>query len=247
MRYKKRYNDYYEHNNLFQTINYFKMKNILFSTLVSLAFHSAAVAQKTTPFMVDAAKSTFKWTAKKVTGSHWGNLKFTDGVINVENGVVKTGYVNTDMNSIEVKDLEAAKGGDKLTGHLKSEDFFNVAKNPTAKLAIKSTTAAAGGGLTCVGDLTIKGITNEITFPATVSFMDNVMIASADFKIDRTKWGIKYGSGSFFSDLGNKAIDNDFEISVKLEAASEKVAPPPAETPKPAKAKSKTRKVQKAH
>ena len=221
------------------------MKSILFSTIVLFALSSAAFAQTTTPFVVDAAKSTCKWTGKKVTGSHWGNIKIASGVIYAENGNVKNGSVQIDMKSIEVKDLEPAKGGDKLLGHLKSEDFFSVDKNPTAKLDIKSVTAAANG-VTCVADLTIKGITKEITFPATIAYMDNVMIVSADFKIDRTKWDIKYGSGSFFSDLGNKAIDNDFEVSIKLEAASEKVAPPPAETPKPAKAKSKTRKAQKS-
>jgi polyisoprenoid-binding protein YceI len=219
------------------------MKNVLFSTIVLFAF-SSAVAQKTqtqtvtTPFVVDAAKSTFKWTAKKVTGTHWGNVKVASGVIYTENGNVKNGNVTMDMNSIETKDLEPAKGGDKLTGHLKSEDFFSVAKNPTAKLEIKSVTAAATG-VTCVADLTIKGITKEITFPATISYMDNVMVAKADFKIDRTKWDIKYGSGSFFENLGNKAIDNDFEVSVTIEAVSEKPAPPveakPAKAAKPPK------------
>ncbi len=228
------------------------MKSILFSTIALLAFSSVAVAQQTqtqtTPFVVDAAKSTFKWTAKKVTGTHWGNVKVANGVIYTENGNVKNGNVTVDMTSIEVKDLEAAKGGDKLTGHLKSDDFFSVEKNPTAKLAIKSVKAAASG-VTCVADLTIKGITKEITFPATIAYMDNVMVATADFKIDRTKWDIKYGSGSFFENLGNKAIDNDFEVSVKIEAVSEKPAPP---AEKPAKAATKppkknTRKAAKSH
>jgi polyisoprenoid-binding protein YceI len=226
------------------------MKNFLFSTIVLFAFSSVAVAQKmdtkTTPFVVDAAKSTCKWTGKKVTGSHWGNIKVANGVIYTENGNVKNGNVNIDMNSIEVKDMEAAKGGDKLLGHLKSDDFFSTAKNPTAKLEIKSVTAAASG-VTCVADLTIKGITKEITFPATISYMDNVMIVAADFKIDRTKWDIKYGSGSFFENLGNKAIDNDFEVSVKIEAVSEKPAPPPAEAKPTKPAKKSTRKVQKTH
>jgi polyisoprenoid-binding protein YceI len=229
------------------------MKSVLVSTIVLFAFSSAAFAQKTqsqtTPFVVDAAKSTFKWTAKKVTGSHWGNIKVASGVIHTENGNVKNGNVTMDMNSIEVKDLEPAKGGDKLTGHLKGDDFFGVEKHPTAKLEIKSV-AAAASGVTCVADLTIKGITKEITFPATIAYAENVMIATADFKIDRTKWDIKYGSGSFFENLGNKAIDNDFEMNVKIEAVSEKPAPPPAEA-KPAKAakpaKKNTRKVQKSH
>jgi polyisoprenoid-binding protein YceI len=223
------------------------MKNFLFSTIALCAFSSSAVAQ--TPFIVDATKSTFKWTAKKVTGSHWGNAKVSNGILYVENGNIKNGNVTMDMNSIEVKDLEAAKGGDKLAGHLKAEDFFNTAKHPTAKLTLKTVTAAEGGGVTCVGDLTIKDITKEITFPATVAYVDNLMTATADFKIDRTQWDIKYGSGSFFENLGNKAIDNDFEVSVKIEAASEKPAPPAAVAPtKTTKStKKNTRKVQKSH
>ena len=220
------------------------MKSVLLSTIVLFAFSSVATAQKTqaqsTAFVVDAAKSTFKWTGKKVTGPHWGNAKVANGVIYTENGNVKNGNVTIDMNSIDVKDLEPAKGGDKLAGHLKADDFFSVEKHPTAKLEIKSVTAAASG-VTCVADLTIKGITKEITFPATIAYTDNVMVATADFKIDRTKWDIKYGSGSFFENLGNKAIDNDFEVSVKIEAVSEKPASPPAEA-KPAKATAKPKK-----
>jgi polyisoprenoid-binding protein YceI len=232
--------------------NSVKMKSVLFSTIALLTFSSVATAQtqaKSTPFVVDAAKSTFKWTAKKVTGSHWGNVKVASGVINTENGNVKNGNVTIDMKSIDVKDLEAAKGGDKLAGHLKGDDFFAVEKHPTAKLEIKSV-AAAASGITCTADLTIKGITKEITFPATVGYADNVMTATADFKIDRTKWDIKYGSGSFFENLGNKAIDNDFEVNVKIEAVSEK--PAPAAEAKPAKGAAKptkknTRKVPKTN
>jgi polyisoprenoid-binding protein YceI len=226
------------------------MKNFLFSSIVLFAFSSVAVAQKaqtqSTPFVVDAAKSTIKWTGKKVTGTHWGNIKVANGVIYAENGSVKNGNITIDMNSIEVKDLEPAKGGDKLVGHLKADDFFGTAKYPTAKLTLKSVNAAEGGGVTCVADFTMRDITKEINFPATIAYTDNIMFVSADFKIDRTQWDIKYGSGSFFDNLGNKAIDNDFEVSVKIEAASEKPAPPPAAT-KPAKTKKSTRKVQKSH
>lgn len=218
------------------------MKSILFSTAVLLALTTTVQAQ-VTPFKVDVAKSTFKWTGKKVTGSHWGNVKLSDGVINAEKGAVKNGNFTLDMNSLDVKDIPAEKGAGKLAGHLKADDFFSTEKYPTARLVLKSVTSD-GGSATCVADLTIRDVTNEISFPAIIGIADNQLTATADFKVDRTKWGIKYGSGSFFKEIGDKAIYDDFEVSVNIVAASDKpAAAAPAATDKPKK--KNTRKVQK--
>ncbi|MEO0040925.1 MAG: hypothetical protein RL329_373 [Bacteroidota bacterium] len=223
------------------------MKSILFSTAVLLALTTTAAQAQVTPFKVDVAKSTFKWTGKKVTGSHWGNVKISDGVINAEKGAVKNGNFTLDMNSLDVKDIPADKGAGKLAGHLKADDFFATEKYPTAKLVLKSVTSD-GGSATCVADLTIRDVTNEISFPAIIGIADNQLTATADFKVDRTKWGIKYGSGNFFKELGDKAIYDDFEVSVNIVAASDKpaakpAAAAPAATDKPKK--KNTRKVQK--
>ena len=117
-----------------------------------------------------------------------------------------------DMTSIVVTDLEAGKGKEKLEGHLKSADFFGVESNPTSKLVFTSVKPMNDNSYTVTGDLTIKGITKPVTL--VVSMFENK--ASATLKIDRTKYDIKYGSGSFFDNLGDKAIYDDFDLVVDL-------------------------------
>ena len=108
---------------------------------------------------------------------------------------------------------------DKLLGHLKSEDFFGVEKNPITKFDITKIDYTTPKNANITGNLTIKGITNSITFPATVSVKGKTFTAEAkQVIIDRTKFDIRYGSKSFFN-LGDKAIDNDFELSIKLVAS----------------------------
>ncbi|MEP0305210.1 MAG: YceI family protein, partial [Maribacter dokdonensis] len=103
-------------------------------------------------------------------------------------------------------------GKEKLEGHLKSADFFGVESNPTSKLVFTSVKPMNDNSYTVTGDLTIKGITKPVTL--VVSMFENK--ASATLKIDRTKYDIKYGSGSFFDNLGDKAIYDDFDLVVDL-------------------------------
>jgi polyisoprenoid-binding protein YceI len=182
-------------------------------------------------FTVDATKSTFKWTGKKVTGSHWGYIKFSNGSLSVDNGVLKGGSFTVDMNSMDCQDLQGEYAG-KLLGHLKADDFFGTDKFPTSTLAIKSATAKGNNAYDVVADLTIKGVTKEITFPATVAIAGNSATATANFMVNRTQFGIKYGSGSFFDNLGDKAINDDFAVEVNLVANAPvaAVAAPKAKT-----------------
>jgi polyisoprenoid-binding protein YceI len=125
------------------------------------------------------------------------------------------------MTSINVTDLQGEYKG-KLEGHLKSDDFFSVEKNTKSVLTIKKVEAIKGSktaeNFNVTADLTIKGITNEVSFPAIIIVKGNTVTANADFNIDRTKWDIKYGSKSFFEGIGDKAIDNDFNIKVRVVA-----------------------------
>ena len=203
------------------------MKKVFFLfSVISVALMSFTVAPKPTVYNVDAAKSTFKWTGKKVTGQHWGNINFSSGQVSVDGNNIVGGTFSVDMNSISVKDIPADKGGDKLLGHLKSDDFFGVAGHPTTTLVIKKATAKGGNSYDVVADLTIKGTTAEVTFPATITKDAGSLSAQASFKINRTKYGIKYGSGSFFDNLGDKAISDDFEVEVNIAAVA--AAPAPA-------------------
>jgi polyisoprenoid-binding protein YceI len=170
---------------------------------------------------VDAKASTLKWHAKKVTGEHFGTINVAGGNVTVDKGMITGGAIEVDMTSINVTDLQGEYKG-KLEGHLKSDDFFSVEKNTRSVLTIKKVEAIKGSktaeNFNVIADLTIKGITNEVSFPAIIVVKGNTVTSNADFNIDRTKWDIKYGSKSFFEGIGDKAIDNDFNIKVRVVA-----------------------------
>lgn len=201
---------------------FFKMKkSILFSLFAFVALTSATLL-KPASYNVDVTKSTFQWTGKKITGSHWGYIKFSSGSVTVDKNAVVGGSFEVDMNSMDCQDLKG-EYGQKLLGHLKADDFFGTDKFPKSTLTIKSVSAIAGAkagenNATVVADLTVKGQTQEITFPATINVTPKEVTAVADFNINRTKFGIKYGSGSFFSNLGDKTIYDDFNVKINLVA-----------------------------
>ena len=207
-----------------------------------------------TSFKLDAAKSTFKWTGKKVTGTHWGYIKFSDGTLAIENGALIGGSFNVDMTTMDCQDMPADKGGAKLLGHLKSDDFFSAEKFPKSTLVIKSVTAKGNNQYDVKADLTIKGISNEVAFPTTVAITGNSATATASFDVDRTKYDIKYRSGNFFENLGDKAIENNFTVDVNLvavtdapvAAAAAKATPAVKKAKKRKKVAVKTEKVEKA-
>ena len=182
----------------------------------TLAF--TPIKPKESVYKVDAEKSSIVWTGKKVTGEHTGNIKLSGGTL-LDNGKSLTsGNLKFDMASITCNDIKDAEYNGKLLGHLRSDDFFSVDKHPTSAIVISNVKPLSGTQYEITGKLTIKGITNEISFPATISKKENVLVAIADVKIDRTKFDIKYGSGSFFEGLGDKAIDNEFSMKVNLVA-----------------------------
>lgn len=165
-------------------------------------------------YTVDAAKSTITWLGKKVTGSHNGTITLKSGSLDVDGKNVTGGTFVIDMTSIKDAD-----GSEKLEVHLKADDFFGSAKFPTSTFVITKVTGAAAN-VTVEGNLTIKGITKPLSFPATLAFNADGTVSALAGKIsvDRTKYDIRYGSKSFFDSIGNKAIDDNFEIGVKLVA-----------------------------
>ncbi len=171
-----------------------------------------------TAFLVDNQASKLVWTGKKVTGSHTGNIALSTGSLQVANSKLKSGSFEIDLNSLTVTDLTDKNYNAKLVGHLKAEDFFGVEKFPKAKFVTTSVVAKGGENYDITGKLTIKGITNEVKFPATVKVEKSKVSAHAKIIVDRTKYDIKFGSKNFFENLGDKAIDNDFELDVNLVA-----------------------------
>ena len=163
-----------------------------------------------------------KWTGSKLTSSHWGTIDLVSAVAEINDTLDKGTFV-LDMNSIKSGDLEGP-GAEGLINHLKSEDFFDVANHGTAILEVKGAEKKDGEDrYEMTANLTIKGITNEILFDAVVKANEEGDIVSeSDITIDRTKWDIRYGSGKFFEDIGDKLIKDEvsFEVSVVLTGAA---------------------------
>jgi len=195
------------------------MKKITLLLAFMGLFVFGAFAQK--DLKVDVKKSTMVWVGKKVTGEHTGNLSIKQGTLKTDGTKLTGGNFTIDMNSITCTDITDAKSNSGLVGHLKNDDFFGVAKFPTANFKITNVSPIAGAAAgapnyNITGDLTIKGVTQSISFPAVVTVNKKEATAKADVKIDRTKFGIKYGSGSFIDNLGDKAIDNEFLLKLDV-------------------------------
>ena len=189
------------------------MKNLKTIALALIVALGSLNASAQTNKKIDTQKSTINWVGKKVTGQHSGTINFTEGTIVLNGKSIRGGSFTVDMTSINTTDLEAGKGKEKLDGHLKADDFFGVEKYNTAKLEIKLISDNGDGTFNVTDNLTIKDQTNPVNFVLKSTGKNS---ASASLKVDRTKYGIKYGSGSFFDGLGDKAIDNEFELNVNL-------------------------------
>lgn len=204
---------------------------VLALTLASPSF-AATPAKKVAPaakaelkLPVDTAASNLKWVGKKVTGQHDGKISLKSGEFQVKGQELTGGTFEIDMNSITVEDIkDDKKANASLVGHLKNDDFFGVDKHPTTKIVIKKVTPLkkpeATKSHTVAADLTIKGKTLPVEFPALITVKGEAVQAKALVEVDRTKYDIKYKSGSFFKDLGDKVINDVFtvELDVKSKA-----------------------------
>lgn len=161
---------------------------------------------------VDAAESSITWLGKKVTGEHTGTIDLKSGELKLDGGAIAGGQFVVDMTSIKNTDLTDAEWNGKLVGHLKSDDFFGVETYPEAKLVITKKAAFSGDKATVTGDLTIKGATHPVTFDVT----KDGKTYTAEITVDRSKYDVRYGSKSFFDNLGDKVIYDEFYLTVKL-------------------------------
>ncbi len=175
--------------------------------------------KKEITYSIDIKTTTASWLGKKVTGQHDGKINISKGKVVSDGQNITGGTIEFDMNSITDNDLTDKTYNDKLIGHLKSDDFFSVAKNPTSKFEITKV-LKQDKDYNVTGKLTIKGITNEISFPALIKMDEKTMVVVAKIMVNRTKFDIKYGSKSFFENIGDKAISDDFELNVNVEAHS---------------------------
>jgi polyisoprenoid-binding protein YceI len=187
-----------------------KMKRIALISFVIIVFSSLSIlAQKTE---VNLEKSTLEWFGKKVGGKHHGEIQLKSGYLEVQGDRITNGVIVVDMTSITNTDLENEEYNQKLVGHLKSDDFFGVEKYPTSKLVVSEGSDFTNGKATIRGEITIKGTTEPISFD--VEKKDNTY--TAKLSIDRSKFDVRYGSPSFFNNLGDKAIDDIFTLEAQL-------------------------------
>jgi polyisoprenoid-binding protein YceI len=170
-------------------------------------------------YALNLEDSSIRWDgAKAVGGAHFGSISASEGALMVQDGVLIGGTIVVDMTTVSSEDLEGSSK-ESLDGHLMSDDFFGVATHPTATFAIGEAVTLEGieGSTHRVsGEMTIKGIGNEMSFPATFEMNGETLHMSAELEIDRSIHNVRYGSGSFFEDLGDNLINDEFQLTVDL-------------------------------
>lgn len=183
------------------------VKQVLAVAILFLGVFSYAQEAK-----VNVEQSSVSWVGKKITGQHDGNISIQSGALELKNNQLINGNFVIDMNSMTCNDLESPEYNQKLIGHLKSDDFFGVAKFPTASFTITEATPFVDQKATVKGTLTIKGISNPVEFVV----MQEGNMYTANLEVDRSKFDVRYGSTSFFDNLKDKAIDDIFLLDIKL-------------------------------
>lgn len=180
---------------------------------------AAEVTEVSTKYVVDTEASTIMWKGSKPTGSHTGTINVESGVFTLNGDAVESGSFLIDMASLKVTDLPVdSEDHAKLSGHLKSPDFFDVEAFPASAFEVTGFTNENGKAMLS-GNLKMKDTENNVTIPVTVTENNgSVTITSDTFTIDRSKWNVKYGSKSFFDNLGDKFINDDMELQLTITA-----------------------------
>lgn len=195
------------------------MKTICLRLLTAMFLFCSILIHAQTQFNADPGSSLVNWKGSKPTGEHYGIVKVKNGFFTVNDKSIVSGEFEIDMKTITVKDIPSdEKSNQKLVRHLKSNDFFGVNNHPVATFKIIST-ESKGDKTNFTGNLTIKGITHQVSFDASIEYKGKMMLVKSEpFTIDRSKWDIKFKSKSFFENLGDKFIYDDMELSVEVTA-----------------------------
>jgi polyisoprenoid-binding protein YceI len=167
-------------------------------------------------FQIQKSGSTVNWTGKKVLGLHTGSINVAEGYIEIKDSQLTGGEVQIDMTSIVITDIEDKKTSKEFLGHLQSDDFFAVDKFKTAKLTITGSSKTDNGKFRIDGTLTIKNISHPVSFLAAIEIFTDYLHSLGEIVVDRTLYNIRYGSGKFIANLGDKLIYDDFILQFKL-------------------------------
>lgn len=236
-------------------MNYSKLQFLLIGTLfafsctqnpksdeaqVGEAQEVTAPAETAATLSVNKEASDVTWVGTKPTGRHDGKFPITGGTINVENSEIVGGTITMDLANLEITDAEISEEDrGKLSGHLKSNDFFNVESFPEAKFVITSVQPYTAGNAanenaddadsefklanpthTVTGNLTLRDTTNSISFPAVINVTDDQVTAKAKFNIDRTDWGVSYGDEDAVADKARDSfIYNKVNLGFDIQAS----------------------------
>jgi polyisoprenoid-binding protein YceI len=169
-------------------------------------------------YIIDKKESVVAWKGSMVIASveeHAGYVYMSKGELMIEKGQLVGGAVEIDMYTIEYKDKQDTNSP---VMHLKSPDFFDVIKFPTSTFTITNVASMNGESIKVTGNLTIKGITHAVTFPAKIEVKNGIVNANGKLIIDRTEWGIRYKSGKFYDNLADEAVSDDIEFDMKIVA-----------------------------
>ena len=169
-------------------------------------------------FQIQKSGSTVNWTGKKVLGLHTGSVNVSGGNIELEGNKINGGEIVVDMTSIIVTDIEDSKTNQDFKNHLFNDDFFGVDKFPTSLLVINEGISSGNNQYKLNGVLTIKDISHPVNFPANVEVFADTLHSLGEIVIDRTLYNIRYGSGKFIDNLGDKLIYDDFVLQFRLVA-----------------------------
>lgn len=175
-------------------------------------------------FTVDTAKSSIRFTGNGVGKNHPGKFRISSGTVAVAGDKITGGNFVINIKSLDLEE-EGEMFEKKLHPHLLSGDFFDADKFATSKFEItniepykpsdKDTSIVEGANFNVSGNLTIKGETKNITFPAHIELDKNKLKAKADFDIDRTQWKMNYGNDKT---LGDKFISEKVNVELDLKA-----------------------------
>ena len=188
-----------------------KQKFLLAGALMFFVSALATQAQN-----VNLDKSTFTWTGKKVAGEHTGNIKLKSGSIKIDGKELKGGNFIIDMTTLTCTDLKDEGTNTSLINHLKSDDFFSVDKFKESRFNITKVVRQANNQYQVTGNLEIKGTNHPNTIKATFEEKGKQKIFTGTMVVDRTLYNIRYGSGKFFENLGDRMINDEFEIKFSL-------------------------------
>lgn len=182
--------------------------------IVALALTAFTPKPAEEKYSVDLEKSSMEWLCKKVGGQHNGKVKIKDGSLVFDGNTLKGGSFTIDMTSITVLDSPDNK---RLIDDILSNNFFEIEKFPTSTFVITKVSPAGTDQVNITGNLTVKGITKPVTFVSSVKKEKNIVVAVANgVKVDRTKFDITFRSATFFSAIGNRAVDDEFVLTITL-------------------------------